>query len=215
MCWPLLCLCLLFMIFEGCLDSNLRELALTSRSATNLATHAFTQPPIPFLAAHPCLSFTSTQPLIHLFVIHPSLSHQSLSWPPIPLLIRPSLFQPPIPLLATHPSLSHPSLSQPPIPLLIHPSLYLSANPSLSHPSLSQPSSTSQPPIPLLATNPRTSTMYMQSIQKKSGSKFGLLYTGIAMEENFLFLPTRKCGHWPGICRVICRKLCRRVSLPF
>ncbi len=37
-CWPLLCLCRPFCIFDGCLDSN-PESALASRRATNLATH--------------------------------------------------------------------------------------------------------------------------------------------------------------------------------
>ncbi len=32
--------------------------------------------------------------------------------------------------------------------------------------------------------------------------------------KKFSVWPTRKCGHWPGICRVIWSKLCRRVPLP-
>ncbi len=39
MCWPLLCSCTPFCIFERCLDSNPESAAVASRRAINLATH--------------------------------------------------------------------------------------------------------------------------------------------------------------------------------
>jgi hypothetical protein len=61
-CWPLLCLCFPFCIFERCLDLN-RRAAIASRRATNLAIHLPTN-----LATHLPINLAN-----HL----PELSHQS------------------------------------------------------------------------------------------------------------------------------------------
>ncbi len=83
-CWPLLCLCCPFMIFDGCLNSNSeccrsKRARYLSHLSPYLSTNPSAQPPIP------------------------------LPQPPIPLLSHPSpVISQPSPYLSTHP-LTYPS----------------------------------------------------------------------------------------------------------
>ncbi len=66
-CWPLLCICRQFCIFQRCLDSNTESCrAVASRRATNLATHLHD------LATH-LLRLTTYLPSHLSHLSHPSL----------------------------------------------------------------------------------------------------------------------------------------------
>ncbi len=155
-CWPLLCLCRQFCIFERCLDSHPESCRSQQASnqlslqSPNLATYlplsypSPTQPPFSHLATHLPLGYPSpTQPPISHLATHLPLSYPSPTQPPfshsathLPLS-HPSPTQLPISHLAAHLPLSHPSPTQLPISHLAtllplsHPSPY-ATNKSLS-----------------------------------------------------------------------------------